>query len=178
VSGGDAAGGELPGFCSPGRDGPDLDEHLLDALLAGQQPAPDAPGPAAAVAEMLASLAGPAPAGPLTGEDAARSAFGRAAARPLAVRARPGRRQPPGRPGRLTMKLAAGLAAVAAGLSATAAAYEGALPGPVQDLAHIAIGAPAARVPGASGRHQPGPVRPGTRPARRPHRGRAPLPRR
>jgi hypothetical protein len=60
------------------------------------------------------------------------------------------------------MRLAGVLAAIAAGTSAAAAAYAGALPGPVQDLAHVAIGAPSPRAPGASGRHQPGPVRPGS----------------
>ncbi len=146
-------------FSLAGRDRPKLDERLLDTILTGQQLLPDAPGQATVVAEMLASLAGPVDSGPLTGEDAARTAFARAARQPGPARWRPGRR-----PGRLTMRLAAGLAAIAAGTSAAAAAYAGALPGPVQDLAHVAIGAPSPRAPGASGRHQPGTVRPGTPP--------------
>ena len=160
MSASDADPDDMTEFSLPRRDGQELDAQLLDTILTGQQLSPDAPGQAAVVAEMLASLAGPADSGQLTGQDAARSAFARAAARrPGPARWRPGRR-----PGRLTMRLAGGLAAIAAGTSAAAAAYAGALPGPVQDLAHVAIGAPSPRAPGASGRHQPGPARSGTPP--------------
>jgi hypothetical protein len=58
------------------------------------------------------------------------------------------------------MRLAAGLAAATVCLSGTVAAYAGALPAPVQNLAHFAIGAPSP----PSARHRPG--RPATVPAR------------
>jgi hypothetical protein len=137
----------MPGFPFPGRVGPDLGEQLLDTMLTGQQVPSDAPEQAHVVAEMLASLAGPAGPGDLSGEEAARSAFARAASRATARMAarQPGRRAK----GRLSVRLRAGLAvallAMAAAIGGTAAAYAGVLPAPIQNLAHHAIGAPAAR---------------------------------
>src|SRR5258708_23511820 len=67
----------MTGFPCPSRPGRELGETLLDALLNGQSPPPDAPEQACVVAEMLADLAGPAEPGELAGEAAARSAIAR-----------------------------------------------------------------------------------------------------
>jgi hypothetical protein len=159
----DAVPDEMPEFSLSGRAGLELDDQLLDTILAGQL-APDSPGQATVVAEMLASLADPVYSGHLAGEEAARTAFARAVSPALGGRGFRG--SAPGlaqhwRPGRLSLRLAAGLAAVTVGLSGTVAAYAGALPSPVQDLAHFAIGAPP---PPPAARHHPG--RPATSPAR------------
>ncbi len=149
----------MPGSSFTPRSGSELDESLLDALLDGQPLAADAPQQAHLMAGLFASLAGPADPGDLAGEAAARAAFARAAA-PADVwpdAPRPARRRlsilrPPARwaPARVRARLAAGLTAAAVGLCG-AAAYAGALPGPIQDFAHHVIGAPAARhAPGGS----------------------------
>jgi hypothetical protein len=101
---------------------------------------------------MLASLADPAGPGALAGEATARSAFARALS-PASISPadrRPARRRPTQRGFRLSTRLAGALTAVTIGLGgAAAAAYAGVLPGPVQELAHEAIGAPAAHRPAA-----------------------------
>ena len=163
-----ASPGEMPKTPVPGQAGPELDEQLLDAILAGQHLSPDAPEQAHVVAEMLASLAGPADPGDLAAEPAVRSAFARtvssAARRGPASPAvtagptSPGRDQPgelpedgrqpdrrwPRLPIRLSARLGAALAAVLVMLGGTVAAYAGVLPGPIQNLAHRAIDAPPA----------------------------------
>jgi hypothetical protein len=158
-------------FPDPGLDGPELDEQLLDAILAGQRLPPDAPEQACAVAEMLASLAGPADPGDLAGEQAARVAFARAASLaaspaaahssaaalplddPSATRPTDTRRLAASRaarlrrsliPRRVGARLAAALTTGAMVLGGTVAAYAGVLPGPIQNLAHDTIGAPSA----------------------------------
>ncbi len=169
-----ASPGEMPKTPVPGQAGPELDEQLLDAILAGQHLSPDAPEQAHVLAEMLASLAGPADPGDLTAEPAMRSAFARtassAARRGPASPAVPAGPTPPGRdqpgelpedgrqpdrrqperrrprlPIRLSARLGAALAAVLVMLGGTVAAYAGVLPGPIQNLAHRAIDAPPAR---------------------------------
>jgi hypothetical protein len=142
MSGPGASSGEMHGFPFPRRAGSELDEPLLDALLHGQPLPPDVPEQARVVAEILASLAGPAVPGELTGEAAARTAYARAVASPAARRS--ARRRPSRLPARVRARLAAGVAAAVVGLGGTAAAYAGALPGPIQDLAHHMIGAPPA----------------------------------
>jgi hypothetical protein len=150
MSGPDASSAEMPGFPFFRRPAMPLDESVLDALLTGQSLPPDAPEQARTVAHMLASLADPAVPGALAGEADARRAFVRAAS---VVSASPAtRRRASRRPRRfaasLTSKLAAALVAVTVGLGgAAAAAYAGALPAPIQDLAHDAIGAPRANPP-------------------------------
>jgi hypothetical protein len=133
-----ASPGAMPGSPFPGRPGPDLDELLLDMILNGQPLPPDAPEEMYAVAEMLSSLPGPAEPGRLPGETAARLAFARAAA-PVSVSrgARPRAR-------RRQSWVSATLVAAAVGLGCAAAAYAGALPGPILVAFH-AIGAPPAR---------------------------------
>jgi hypothetical protein len=148
----------MTGFPFPSRPGRELGETLLDALLNGQSPPPDAPEQACVVAEMLADLAGPAEPGELAGEAAARSAIARCSSRagvPPATGRPPRRRRcwlPAPRPG-----LTAALIVAAVGASATAA-YADALPGPIQNFAHHVIGAPPAHRPD---RPEPQPGQPG-----------------
>src|SRR6266700_8034432 len=154
MSGPGASSSEMPGFSRSCSVGPELDEHLLDAILAGQHLVPDAPGQAHVVAEMLASLVGPAGLGELGGEEAARSAFARAASisgiSPAARR--PARRKPSRRAAPIKGRLAGALVAAAVGLGGTAAAYAGVLPSPIQDFAHHVIGAPASHRAAAAAR--------------------------
>src|SRR5579864_2673059 len=77
MSGPDASSAEMPGFPFPGRPGRDHDEPVLDKILDGQSIPPDSPREMHALAEMLASLAGPAEPGELAGETAALTAFTR-----------------------------------------------------------------------------------------------------
>jgi hypothetical protein len=143
----DASSGEMPGFPPPSRPGRELGEPLLDAILEGRSLPPDAPEELCAVAEMLADLAGPAEPGELAGEAAARLGLARAASpagiSPVAHRSARRRRSWMSVPG--AARLGAALIAAAAGLGGVAAAYAGALPGPVQNIAHHMIGAPPSR---------------------------------
>jgi hypothetical protein len=139
---------EIPEQPFPGWSGGEPDEPLLDGLLAGQPLPPEAPEQLHEVAELFARLTGPAAPGLLTGEAAARSAFARAAGSPVrasSIARAATRWRLPGPYFRLNARLAAALTAVAVGLGGGAAAYAGALPGPIQDFAHHLIGAPAAR---------------------------------
>ena len=157
----------MPKTPVPDRAGAELDEQLLDAILSGQHLPADAPEQAHVVAEMLASLAGPADPGDLAAESAVRSAFARVvppAARPgMTEVTQPGRhraadalpprgRQSSWRPALLTARLAGALTVVVLMLGGAVAAYAGVLPVPLQNLAHRTIGAPAARIrpPGQS----------------------------
>ena len=191
MSGPDAVPDEMPEFSLSGRGGLELDEQLLDTILSGQQLSPEAPGQAIKVAEMLSSLAKPVYSGHLAGEEAARSAFARAVSPALAPRGRRGRHASPAvrrlrgssprparpaparpaparRPGRVSIRLASALAATTAVLSGTVAAYAGALPAPVQDLAHYTIGAPSANQPRGGGQHHGGHPKPGLPPGTSP----------
>lgn len=125
-------------------------------ILDGRSLPPDAPRDAHALAERLTDLAGPAEPGVLPGEAAARSVFARTAP-PTGVSRRPDRRRP--RLPAPRAALAAALVAVTAGLG-SAAAYAGALPGPIQDFAHHVIGAPPAHQADLL-KPQPGKGRPG-----------------
>jgi len=167
MTGPGASPGEMPKTPVPDRAGAELDEQLLDAILSGQRLPADAPEQARVVAEMLASLAGPADPGELAAEPAVRSAFARVvppATRPgLADITQPGRdraaeapaprrRQSFWPPARLSARLAAVMTVLAIMLGGAVAAYAGVLPGPIQNLAHRTIGAPPARIrpPGQS----------------------------
>jgi hypothetical protein len=118
------------------------------------------PIPPGAPAEMhdlerrLAALAGPVEPGELAGEAAALVAFARLASPAGISRAatRPAPHRLPRRPARGRLALAAALVVVAAGLGSTTAAYNGVLPGPLQQMAHVTVGAPAPRPHGS---HQP-----------------------
>jgi hypothetical protein len=171
----DASPSEMPGFPFPSQPGCELGEPLLDALLDGRSLPPDAPGEARAVAQMLADLAGPAEPGELAGEAAARSVLARGGP--------PVRVGPPARPAprrrswaARCARPAAALIAAAVGLGGTAAAYAGALPGPIQNFAHHTIGAPPTHGAGPLMPHpsqaSPGPAGPSQpRPGR--HKGQA-----
>jgi hypothetical protein len=156
----------MPGFYHPGRPSRELGEPLLDALLEGRSLPPDAPVELCAVAEMLADLAGPAEPGELAGEAAARLGLARTAhpagISPAAHRSARRRRSWMSVPG--AVQLGGALIAAAVGLGGAAAAYAGALPGPIQDLAHHLIGAPPAqRASPPSPRPGPGASAPGAR---------------
>jgi hypothetical protein len=143
----DASSGEMPGFLPPSWPGRELGEPLLDAILEGRSLPPDAPEELCAVAEMLADLAGPAEPGELAGEAAARSGLTRGASpvgiSPVAHRSARRRRSWISVPG--GARLGAALIAAAVGLGGAAAAYAGALPGPIQNIAHHMFGAPPSR---------------------------------
>jgi hypothetical protein len=180
----------MPGFPTPSPPGGEHDEPLLDMIFDGRVIPPGAPQEMHDLQRLLNALAGPAEPGELAGEAAARAAFIRLAS-PVGVS--PGASRPPAHQGtrrpvshRVPLRrrarragrraaLAAALCAAAAVLASTAAAYAGVLPGPVQQMAHTAVGAPAPRQHGSpaqagSGsrhgtRHVPGPA---SRPALRP----------
>lgn len=155
MSGPGASLGEMPEIPISRRAAPELDEQILDAVLAGRHLPPDAPGPAHVVAELLASLTVPADSGDLAGEAAARRAFSRAASpafRRHGHRAAARRRSL--RPASAGARLVAVLTVASAALGGTAAAYAGALPASVQAFAHRTIGAPAPRRPAAHASHR------------------------
>ena len=171
----DALHGEMPGFPVPGRPGGEHDEPLLDMIIARRALPPDAPQAMHDLARMLAALAGPAEPGELAGEAAVRAAFNRAAApagvssaarRP--VRHRKARRS--GERARSPVRLATVMVVAAAGLGSLLAAYSDVLPSPIQQLAHVAVAAPAPyrpdpRQPAAPGPSRPAPGQPSSQPA-------------
>ena len=164
----------MPGFF-PGRPGGEHDEPLLDMILERRPLPPGAPPEIHGLARMLAAVAGPAEPGDLPGQAAALAAFTRLKSPPGTSPAalRSARRSLSERPARGRLPLAVALAAAAAGLGSTAAAYAGVLPSPIQHFAHVAIGAPppahdvaprmltitSSPVPGHSGASTPGPAR-------------------
>jgi hypothetical protein len=155
---------EMPGIPLPGWLSHQPDEQLLDMILAGRPLPPDAQQGLHAVADQLAGLATPPGPGPLPGEAAALAAFSRAVP-PGRTPVRP-RRQAASRLHRLVTagraRLAAAVVAVAITLGSAAAAYAGALPAPVQNLAHRLIDAPTAhRGSGGSPRSRTQPSAPG-----------------
>jgi hypothetical protein len=138
----------MPGFPFPGRPGGEHDEPLLDMIIARRALPPDAPAVMHDLARMLAALAGPAEPGELTGEAAVRAAFRRAAS-PAGVSStarRPVRRRR-SRHARGSVRsrawLATAMVAAVAGLGSVLAAYTDVLPSPIQQLAHVAVAAPA-----------------------------------
>lgn|GEM_PF-924031 len=143
MSGADAMRGEMPGFF-PGRPGGERGEPLLDMIFDRRPLPPGAPPEMHDLARMLAVMAGPAEPGELAGEATALAAFARLAP-PVGISpaaSRPARRRPSGRPGRARLPMAAALLTAAAGLGSIAAAYVGVLPGPIQKVAHVTVGAP------------------------------------
>jgi len=152
MSGPDAMPDEMPGFF-PGRPGGEHDEPLLDMLLERRPIPPGAPPELHDLARMLAVAAGPGEPGDLAGEDAARAAFGRLPSPAGTSRAasRSARHRLTERPARGRLPLAAALAMAAAGLGSATAAYIGALPSPIQNFAHVVIGAPLPSASGAPG---------------------------
>ena len=173
MSGRDAMHDEMPGFF-PGRPGGEHDEPLLDMLLERRPIPPGAPPELYDLARLLGAAAGPVEPGDLAGEDAARAAFNRLPSPAGASRAAPrsARHRLTERPARGRLPLAAALAMAAAGLGSATAAYVGALPSPIQHLAHVVIGAP----PPPSG--APGqPLGVGSSPTASPSQASSPAPR-
>ncbi len=135
---------EMPGFF-PGRPGGEHDEPLLDMIVERRPIPPGAPPEIHGLARMFAAVAGPAEPGDLPGQAAALAAFTRLTSPPGTSPAalRSARRSLSERPARGRLPVAVALAAAAAGLGSTAAAYAGVLPSPIQHFAHAALGAPA-----------------------------------
>jgi hypothetical protein len=143
MSGPDAMHGEMPGFF-PGRPGGERDEPLLDMIFDRRPLPPGAPPEMHDLARMLAAVAGPAESGELAGEATALAAFARLAP-PVGISpaaSRPARHRLSGRPRGARLPMAAALVTAAAGLGGIAAAYVGVLPGPIQHVAHVTVGAP------------------------------------
>ena len=170
----------MPGFSFPGRPGGEHDEPLLDMIIARRALPPDAPQAMHDLAQMLAALAGPAEPGELAGEAAVRAAFRRAAS-PAGVSSaarRPVRHRRARRSrerSRSRVRLATVMVVAAAGLGSVLAAYIDVLPSPIQQLAHVAVAAPAPHdssvsQPATLGTARPAPrkVQPSSR--RPPHR--------
>jgi hypothetical protein len=138
----------MPGSPFPGRPGGEHDEPLLDMIIARHVLPPDAPPVMHDLALMLAALAGPAEPGELAGEAAVRAAFSRAAS-PASISSTARwpvrRRRPRSSRGsvRSRARLATVMVAVVAGLGSVLAAYIDVLPSPIQQLAHVAVAAPA-----------------------------------
>ena len=135
---------EMPGFF-PGRPGGEHDEPLLDMILERCPIPPGAPPEIHGLARMLAAVAGPAEPGDLPGQAAVLAAFSRLAPPPGISPSAPrsARRSLSRGPARGRLSLAVALTAAAVGLGSAAAAYAGVLPGPIQHVAHVALGAPA-----------------------------------
>lgn len=129
------------------------DEATAERLLARQSLGRGAPASQRTLELVLAAAAGPATGRELTGETAAVNAFLTALPQPGMARRRSPRRVP---------VLAAGVMIVAL-VAVAATAEAGALPAPLQQLAHQAINAPAPS-PTPHG-PQPGPGATGTHPA-------------
>jgi hypothetical protein len=160
MTGSDASPSEMPTVPFHGQVGRDhQDELLLDMILDRRPLPPSAPPGILALADKLVGLAAPPGAGELPGEAAALAAFLRSGslASTLVLAGEPPR-QPRGRrflAGRV--RLSAAVAVVTVCLSGTAAAaYAGALPASVQNLAHSVIDAPAARHAAHHGHDAPG----------------------
>ena len=105
---------------------------------------PGAPPEMHDLARMLAVAAGPAEPGELAGEATVLAAFARLAS-PVSISPaarRPARRRLSRRPARARLPLAAALVTAAAGLGSITAAYVDVLPGPLQQVAHVTVGAP------------------------------------
>jgi hypothetical protein len=153
MSGPDASWYDMPGSLSPGWLRREPDETLLDMIVAGLPLPDDAPQHVIALASGLAELAGSAGPGELTGEAGVLAAFS-AAVSPVGVSGarvsgagtseRTPARHRSRRPAAVRARLAAAITFAGIVVSGTAAAYAGVLPGPVQELAHKIIGAPAA----------------------------------
>ena len=173
----------MPGFLFPGRPGGEHDEPLLDMIIARRALPPDAPQAMHDLTRMLAALAGPAEPGELAGEAAVRAAFSRAAS-PAGVSSaarRPVRHRRTRRSrerSRSRVRLATVMVVAAAGLGSVLAAYIDVLPSPIQQLAHVAVAAPApaphrssSRQAATLGTARPAPrkVQPSSQPAPAPH---------
>ncbi len=134
---------DMPNFPWSGRqEAAPLSDGALAALLAGAGLPAEAPTELRAVAEALTALTGSPAGDELAGETAALAAFRDRLGVPGPVTRR--RRRPPLLAPVLSAKAAAVAVTVLSLGGLATAAYAGALPAPAQELAHSAIGAPAA----------------------------------
>ncbi len=136
---------DMPNLPRPGRrDAPAIPDASLAALLAGTPP-PDQSAAVQPAADVVAALrAGPG-RDELGGEAAALAEFRSCRARAARPASRARRRPRAARRAmRIPVRAAAAAAVAAVGIGSLAsAAYAGALPAPIQRLAHAAIWAPA-----------------------------------
>ncbi len=156
---------DMPNFPWPGpRDASQIPDAALDALLAGAQTPVD--WQAQPVADLVTALTAPATSDELAGEAEVLAFFRYHAGVSVPVR-HSLRRRTKLISTLLTAKAAAMVAAAVVSVGGVAtAAYAGALPTPIQNIAHTTIGAPAApsAAPAAlaspsaspSGSHHPG----------------------
>jgi hypothetical protein len=143
MTGHDVPDRDMPNFPWPGHwDVPMIGDTSLAALLAGTELPPDPPPELRPLAKALAELRGRPASDELEGEAEALAAFQSQFAAPRMTHRPPAGIRPPRR--RLLPIKAAAAAATVLSLGGIAtAAYAGALPAPVQRLAHDIIGAPA-----------------------------------
>jgi hypothetical protein len=145
VTGRGVSDGDMPIFPWSGRGGvPPVGDPVFDAMLAGKLPPEDTADRLRPVAETITALNAAPAASELAAEASAMAVFRGEVGR-SAEHVRPRRRRPSLLTSLLSAKLAAAAAAAVVALGGTAAAaFAGALPAPVQKLAHETIGAPAA----------------------------------
>jgi hypothetical protein len=149
----------MPNFLWPGhRDVPMIKDTSLAALLAGAELPPGAAPELRPLAEALAELRAQPASDELAGEAASLAAF-RDQFGALRMTHRPPARKPPLMSRPRLVKAAAAAATVLSLSGVAAAAYAGALPAPVQRLAHASIGAPP---PGTRPALMPSSARPAT----------------
>src|SRR5260221_6807253 len=145
-------------WSAPG-DAPPVGDPAFDALLAGNLPPDNAADGLRPVAQVIAALSAPPVASELAAEASVLAVFRGVVGR-SAEPTRSRRRRHPLVTSLLSAKLAAAAAAAAVTVGGVAAAaYAGALPAPMQKLAHDTLGAPSAR-PSAQPAHSATPVRP------------------
>ena len=132
----------MPNFLWPDhRDVPTIGDTSLAALLEGTELPPGSAPELRPLAEALAELRGQPATDELEGEAGTLAAFRNQFGAPRIAHRRPARTQPPRRR-LLPVKAAAAAAALLSLGGIATAAYAGALPAPVQRLAHDIIGAP------------------------------------
>ncbi|MGH3922607.1 MAG: hypothetical protein ACRDTT_07020 [Pseudonocardiaceae bacterium] len=135
---------------------PVLPERLLAGILCGRPVRAGAAPEALALAELVSALRPQALSHELRGEAAAVAAFRR-------EMSTPGWEEPESRPSRSSVgaKIAALVLASTAGMGGVAAAAaDGSLPEPLQDLAHVLFGAPPAQPDGQDGDDPTGGIAP------------------
>jgi hypothetical protein len=141
VTGRDVPDHDMPNLSGPGyRDVPMIEDTSLAALLAGAELPADSAPELRPLAEALAELRARPASDELEGEAATLAAFRNQFGAAHQAHRPPAPTQPPRR--LLPVKAAAAAATVLSLGGIATAAYAGALPAPVQRLAHGIIGAP------------------------------------
>jgi hypothetical protein len=136
----------MPNFPWPDRwSASSVEDAVLSALLAGTEIPADSGAGLKPVADVLDALKAPTGTDEFAGETVAMAEFHHWFGLSAPPNCRSRRRRPTLITSLLSAKAAAVAAIAAVGVgTATAAAFAGALPGPVQNFAHQTIGAPAA----------------------------------